>query len=394
MLAVAMKNLLLVFSTLFAVVCSAGGGVSSIARTKQYDGSAGKLLSDFVRRIAIGGRSVCYLTPQRPPMAQVGLSALGGGGNMKRFFLCIWIGFVVASANAFAQTRGARQEQKPPVFSVDVASVDVLFTVTDQKGRSVRNLKQEQIKVYEDDNPQPITTFSAEAKLPLTIALLIDVSGSVRDKLRFEREAAERFFDSILIRGKDRALAITFDTTIELIQDYTDDSKQLAKSMGRIEAGGGTALYDAVQFAVNRTLRDQRGRRILVMITDGDDTASRSTLAAASIAAQRNDVIIYVISTNSSGFDGEKSREGDDVLRRLAEPTGGRVFSPAKASQLSSSFKDIAQELRLQYALSYSPTNPGRDGAYHQIRIEGPDKRYVVRARAGYYAPRGDVAGR
>jgi len=328
-------------------------------------------------------------------MEQGGLSALCEGGSMKKTFLYIWIGFVLVSASTFAQAPVAVQDEKPPVFSVDVASVDVLFTVTDKKGRSVRNLKQEQIKVYEDDNPQTITTFSAEANLPLTIALLIDVSGSVRDKLRFEREAAERFFESTLARGKDRALAITFDTRVELIQDYTDDPDQLARSMRRIRAGGGTALYDAVQVAVNRKLKDQEGRRILVMITDGDDTASRSTLVDALTAAHRNDVIIYIISTNSSGFWGDKNWQGDDILKKLAEPTGGRVFSPTKASELSSSFRDIAQELRLQYALSYSPTNLARDGGYRQIRIEAPDKRHVVRARAGYYAPRsGDVAGK
>jgi len=313
---------------------------------------------------------------------------------MKRTFLYICIGFVLASAS-LAQVPVTLLDDKPPVFTVDVASVDVLFTVTDKKGRAVRNLKQEQVKVFEDDNPQTITTFSSEANLPLTIALLIDVSGSVRDKLKFEREAAERFFESALARGKDRALAITFDTRIELIQDYTDDPAQLARSMKRIRAGGGTAFYDAVQVAVNRKLRDQEGRRILVVITDGDDTASRSTIADALTAAQRNDVIIYVISTNSTGFWGDKNWNGDDLLKKLAEPTGGRVFSPAKASDLGSNFKDIAQELRLQYALSYSPTNPARDGAYRQIRIESPDKKHVVRARAGYYAPRsGDVAGR
>lgn len=315
---------------------------------------------------------------------------------MKRTLFWIWIGCVIASVNTFAQAPEALQGEKPPVFSVDVASVDVLFTVTDKKGKCIRNLRPDQVRVYEDDFPQTITNFSAEANLPLTVALLVDVSGSVRDKLRFEREAAERFFESTLIKGKDRAVAITFDTRVELIQDYTDDPSQLARSMRKMRAGGGTALFDAVQVAVIRKLKDQEGRRILVVITDGDDTASKGTLADALTAAQRNDVIIYVISTNSTGFwGGESNWRGDDILHRLADPTGGRVLAPSKASDLTSKFREISEELRLQYALSYSPTNLARDGAFRQIRIEPPDKRHVVRAREGYFAPRsGDLAGR
>src|SRR5262245_40201634 len=254
------------------------------------------------------------------------------GGNMKKSLFCLCIGFVVTWASTFAQTPLIIQEEKPPVFSVDVASVDVLFTVMDKKGRVVRNLRSDQIRVYEDDFPQTITTFSAEANLPLNIALLIDVSGSVRDKLRFERDAAEQFFKSTLIRGKDRAVAITFDTRVELVQDFTDDAEQLARSMRKIRAGGGTALFDAIQVSVNRKLKDQEGRRILVVITDGDDTASKTTLVDAINTAQRNDVIIYVVSTNSSGFWGEKNWLGDETLERLSEPTGGRVFAPSKAS--------------------------------------------------------------
>jgi VWFA-related protein len=306
---------------------------------------------------------------------------------MRRIQLFFVIGFTLIAATTFPQIPPPPQDEKLPVFSVDVANVDVLFTVTDRKGKSIRNLKQEHFRVYEDEYPQTITTFSAGANLPLNIALLVDVSGSVRDKLRFEQEAAAEFFRSTLMRSKDTAVAMTFDTRVELIQDYTDDAGVLAKSLRRMRAGGGTALFDAVYLAVTRKLRDREGKRILVIISDGDDTASRTSLTDAINTAQRHDVIMYGISTNSSGFWGDRNRRGDDILRALIEPTGGRVFSPARAQDLGSSFRDITQELRYQYGLSYSSTNVARDGGYRQIRIEPSDKKYVVRAREGYFAP-------
>jgi VWFA-related protein len=305
---------------------------------------------------------------------------------MKRIQLWFLIGFTFIASNTFPQIPTVPQDEKLPIFSIDVANVDVLFTVTDRKGRSVRNLKQEHFRVYEDDSQQTITTFSAGANLPLNIALLVDVSGSVRDKLRFEQEASAEFFRSTLIRNKDSAVAITFDTRVELIQDYTDDPGILSKSLRRMRAGGGTALFDAVYLAVTRKLKDREGKRILVIISDGEDTASRTSLADAVNTAQRNDVIIYAVSTNSSGW-GDRSRRGEDILHALTEPTGGRVFSPSKAEDLGSSFRDITQELRYQYGLSYSSTNLVRDGGYRQIRIEPSDKKYVVRAREGYFAP-------
>lgn len=315
-------------------------------------------------------------------------------GNMKP--ILFWLSVVfIAATTAFAQGPAVIAEENLPVFSVDVANVDVLFTVTDKKGKSVRNLKREHFKVYEDGYPQTITTFSAGDSLPLSIGLLVDVSGSVRDRLKFEQEAAVHFFESTLVPNKDNAVAMTFDTRVDLIQDFTDSAATLARSMRKVRAGGGTALFDAVQVAVIRKLKDREGKKILVIISDGDDTASRTSLSDAVAVAQRNDVIVYAISTNASGMWGEKNRRGDDILRKLVEPTGGKVFSPAKASDLSSNFEDITQELRYQYGLSYNSTNLARDGGYRRIRVEPFDERYIVRARAGYFAPAPQgVAGR
>lgn len=300
--------------------------------------------------------------------------------------LCALMGRSSAEASLLAP-----QEEKQSTISVDVALVDVPFTVTDRRGRSIRNLKQQHFKVYEDDRLQTIKNFSAEANLPMTIALLVDTSGSVREKLRFEQEAAIHFFQSTLVPRKDRAVVLSFDTRVDLVQDFTDDSDTLAKAVRKMRAGGGTALYDAVHLAVTRKLAGQDGRRIIVMITDGDDTSSRLPMVTALEDAQRNDVIIYAISTNSSGLGGEKNKQGDDTLKRFSEATGGKVFFPDKIEDLSSNFSDIKEELRFQYALAYTPTNLLRDGAFRRIRIEPANKDHVARARTGYFAPRSTV---
>jgi VWFA-related protein len=306
---------------------------------------------------------------------------------MRKALETFLIGFALVSASILAQVPHAPEDGKPQVISVNVTSVNVLFTVTDKKGKSIRNLTQEHFRVYEDNRRQTITNFSSEANLPLTIALLIDTSGSVRDRLPFEQEAAGRFFQSTLVRQKDRAVVMSFDTNVTLIQDYTDDSDTLTRAIRKMSAGGGTALFDAAYLAVTKKLVGQDGRRILVVITDGDDTASRLSLDEALEAAQRNDVIIYAISTNSRGLGGEKNRNGDEVLKKFAEITGGKVFFPSRIEDLSSSFRDITQELRFQYALAYSPVNLARDGRFRRIRVEPSDKRYLVRARTGYFAP-------
>ena len=289
-------------------------------------------------------------------------------------------------------SREAAHEQQTTI-SVDVSLINVFFTVTDKKGKSIRNLKQENFKVFEDDRAQTITNFSAEANLPLVMALLIDTSGSVRDRLRFEQNAAVEFFQSTLIPHKDRALVIAFDTKAAVLQDYTDDIDLLARAVKKMRAGGGTSFYDAVYAVATQKLAAQDGRRIMVVVTDGDDTSSRSSITEALEAAQKNDVIIYAISTNPSAPGDDKNQRGDDALKELGESTGGRVFFPFKANQLKSNFNDIRDELRFQYTLAYSPTNIRKDGTFRRIRIETSDKRYIVRARDGYFAPNSPASG-
>ena len=293
-----------------------------------------------------------------------------------------------SSGDSFARQKPSAPVQDEETISVNVDLVNVLFTVADNRGRFLPGLKQDAFRVYEDGKPQVITNFSAETNLPLTIALLIDTSGSVRDRLTFEQEAAVEFFYSTLIRGKDRAVVISFDSGIDLIQDYTDDPEILSKSIRKMRAGGGTSLYDAVYLAASEKLAKQDGRRIMVVISDGDDNSSRISMTEVLETVQRNDIVIYTISTNSSGLGGDGNSRGDKVLKRFADDTGGKMFSPFKLQDLNANFRNISEELRLQYALAYRPTNLKRDGTFRRIRIEPANKRHVVRARSGYYAPR------
>src|SRR4051812_18261287 len=183
------------------------------------------------------------------------------------------------SSAALAQ-RGQQQQRAADLsakvddnqtLSVNVDLVNILFTVADRRGKFVTNLKKDDFRVFEDEKPQVITNFSGETDLPLTIALLVDTSGSIRDKLQFEQRAATEFFYSTLQRGKDKAMIISFDSGVDLIQDFTDDPEKLAGAVQKIRAGGGTSLYDAIYLAVTQKLSGQQGRRVVILITDGDD---------------------------------------------------------------------------------------------------------------------------
>jgi Ca-activated chloride channel family protein len=312
-------------------------------------------------------------------------------------------GFVVGqrgktpASPASAQVASNTASGDDQTLSVNVDLVNILFTVTDRKGKFVTNLKKEDFKVFEDEKLQSITNFSSNSDLPLTIALLIDTSGSIRDKLKFEEDAAIEFFYSTLQRNKDKALLISFDSGVDLIQDFTDDPEKLATEIRKIRAGGGTSLYDAIYLAVNKKLSAQTGpgRRVVILITDGDDNSSRISLTEALEAAQKNDVTIYGISTNSSAFFGSKEQErGDKTLKKFADETGGKGFFPLKIEDLSSTFVNIHEELRSQYQIGYRPSNGLMDGTFRRIKVDVTDKRYKPRARSGYYMPKPVVASK
>lgn len=310
---------------------------------------------------------------------------------MKTVFALVLTAFLAAAAVALStpQTQPPQQRKPDETIKVNVDLVNILFTVADKKGKFITNLKKDDFRVFEDDKAQIVTNFSSETDLPLTIALLVDTSGSIRDKIRFEQEAAIEFFYSALHRGKDKALIISFDSGVDLQQDFTDDPETLANAVRKIRAGGGTSLYDAIYLAVNEKLSKQPGRRVLILISDGDDNSSRVSLTETLELAQKNDVTIYAISTNSTAYFGSKEQDrGDKTLKRFAEDTGGKAFFPFKLQDLAVSFQDISQELRSQYTIAYRSSNTKFDGTFRKIRVEPNNKNYRPRARSGYYAPK------
>src|SRR5262245_5451378 len=296
-----------------------------------------------------------------------------------------------AAQNTSSQVLDTKTEEsdKAKNLVINVDLVNVLFTVTDRRGKLVTDLSQKELKLFEDNRAQSITNFSRETDLPLTIALLIDTSTSIRDRFKFEQEAAIDFLYRTIRPKKDKGLLITFDSAIELVQDYTDNPEALAKAIRQVRPGGGTKMLDSIYLACQEKLKSETGRKLIILISDGDDNLSLETVNSTLEMAQRADVAIFTISTNSSGFFGLTAPKSDKLLKRLADETGGRAFFPFKAEDLSQSFQDIATELRSQYSLAYRSSNVNRDGTFRAIKIEPDRKNLKVKSRKGYYAPRG-----
>lgn len=276
----------------------------------------------------------------------------------------------------------------------NVSLVNVIFTVTDKHGHFIKDLKQQDLRILDNNlPPASIASFHAETDLPLRAGLLIDSSNSIRDRFHFEQESAIEFLNQIIRPKSDRAFVIGFDSTAEVTQDYTDNVEKLAKGVSILRPGGGTALFDAIYFACRDKLANTNAngpvRRAIIVLSDGDDNQSRVTREEAIEMAQRAEVIIYAISTNISNI---KSR-GDKVLERFAETTGGRVFFPYKLTDVANAFSEIQDELRSQYAVAYKPANFVADGSYRSISMDTlRNKNLKVRARRGYYAPKQGAA--
>jgi Ca-activated chloride channel family protein len=286
--------------------------------------------------------------------------------------------------------------------------VDVLFTVLNRRNKLVPDLEKDDFKISDDKTPQTIRYFSKQTDLPLRIGLLMDTSNSIRDRLKFEQDAATSFLFSVLRHNKDQAFVMTFDDEPSILQSFTDDAGRLRDEIVKTRAGGGTAVYDAIYAACDKELSHPPRppgdapdvvRRVMIVISDGDDNLSNHTRAEAIEMAQRYSVVIYTISTSTQWIQLSQTNpdkladrkthltEGDQILADLAEETGGRAFFPYHVDDLDQSFQDIGDELRNQYSIAYIPTNSILDGKYHRIRIETPDhKGFQVRARRGYFA--------
>src|SRR5271169_917891 len=298
--------------------------------------------------------------------------------------------------------------QTPQRIVQIVNLVDVLFTVLNRRNKLVPELEKADFKIWDDKFPQEIRYFSKQTDLPLRIGMLLDTSNSIRDRIKFEQDASINFLFSVLRRNKDEAFVMTFDDEPQIVQGFTGDAGALRDQITRTRAGGGTAIYDAIYEACVKELShpprppgDQPDvvRRVMILISDGEDNLSTHTLGDAIEMAQRTSVVIYTISTSTQWVslgqtDPNKTSDrkfhltdGDKILQDLAEETGGRAFFPYHVDDLDQSFQDIGDELRNQYSIAYMPTNYILDGRYHKIRIEVPEhKGYQVRARRGYFA--------
>jgi VWFA-related protein len=289
-----------------------------------------------------------------------------------------------------ADAAGAPEEdQSLTTIRAIVNEVNVVFTVTDKHGRFVKDLKKDDFKVIDDSRPaERVSSFHSETDLPLQVGLLVDASNSVRDRFKFEQEAAIEFLNQVVRRGYDKAFVVGFDTTPEIMQDFTDSTEALSHGVRLLRAGGGTAMYDALYFACRDKLlkaaRTGPTRRAIILLSDGEDNQSRVTREEAIDMAQRAEVIIYTISTNTTGA----RQRGDKVLERIADATGGRAFFPFKIQDVADAFTEIQDELRSQYALSYRPADFRPDGRFRSIDILAQNhKNLRVRCRRGYYAP-------
>jgi VWFA-related protein len=292
-----------------------------------------------------------------------------------------------SSEQPAAVATGKGDDEPFTTIRVRADEVNVVFTVTDKHGHFVRDLKKSDFSILDDNKPpKDVFSFRAETDLPLRIGLLVDDSSSVRDRFKFEQEAAIEFLNQTVRPRSDQAFVLGFDTTAEVTQDFTDNPELLSHGVRMLRPGGGTALYDAVYYACRDKLMKaapgQAVRRAIVLLTDGEDNQSRVTREEAIEMAQRAEVIIYAISTNNSGLKGTR---GDKVLERMADATGGRVFFPFKIEDIANHFTEIQEELRSQYAISYRPADFVRDGRYRSIAIIADNKKYHVRSRRGYF---------
>jgi Ca-activated chloride channel family protein len=300
-------------------------------------------------------------------------------------------GLIWAQKSEGTSETAALDESVDPdsIIRVEVPRVPLLFTVTDKKNQTITDLERDDFQVFDNGKKQSIREFARESDLPLRIGIVLDTSNSVRARFGFEQEAAIEFIQSVLREEKDKAFVVSFDTRSELLVDFTNNIEKLSEGIYSTRAGGGTALYDAIYYACRDKLPEdwppEQFRRALVVLGDGEDNQSTVTRDMALEMAYKAEAVIYAISTN-------RTREriaGDKVLRRFARETGGLVFHPSRVRDLQQSFADIANELRHQYFILYSPTEFVTDGSFHKVRIKARarGKTALVRARRGYYAP-------
>jgi VWFA-related protein len=310
---------------------------------------------------------------------------------------------------AISMERGQDKQELPPpgtTLKVTTEVVNVYAVVKKKNGRLVPDLNKDDFTLEEDKEPQVIKYFTRETDTPITMGILVDTSPSQGRVLDIEKDEAKAFLRQVL-RPKDLTFVLHFDVDVELLQDFTADFHLLDKAIdenvingGGVrttgtyptgDSGGATHLYDAVYLSARELLKNEVGRKVLILLTDGEDQGSRIKPDQALEAAQKSDVIIYCINISDRAFYGRAhlGYSGDSAMRKLSEDTGGRVIDVKNANDTTAAFQQIADELRTQYLLGYTPTNSKLDGTYRKIQVKVSNADYKVGARRGYYAPRG-----
>ena len=298
-----------------------------------------------------------------------------------------------AAAPAPAQEQKAGDQQQPGgdvpfQLSLRANLVNLVFTVTDKNGRFKRDLKRSDFGLLDDGRPPAaVIAFTQQTNLPLRIGIMLDTSSSIRTRFKFEQDAAQDFFYQVL-KPRDRAFVEGFDIQVARTQDFTANEDLLNTGIRKLRPGGGTALFDSLYQTCHEqmlTLRDDFDvRKVIIMVSDGDDNYSRADMSDAIKMCQRSDTIVYTISTDTSPTRGR----GSEVLKTIAENTGGQAFFPNRLEDVSIGFKNIEEELRSQYSLEYRPADFKLDGSFRKIYLQTTARGYQVRAKRGYFATR------
>jgi len=308
---------------------------------------------------------------------------------------------VLAGSTAFAQTqpgsatpnvfasapRSSAAQDSDNTLKVNVNLVNVFVTVTDENGAPVANLKKENFQLREDDVDQKISVFDRESALPLSIVLGIDTSLSTRKDLPLEMASAKRFVHAIL-RPVDAISLYSFNEIVSEMTKFTPDTKQIDRAIDRMHVGSATALYDAIYLSA-QDLEDRHGRKVMVLITDGGDTVSKTDYREALREAQQAEAIVYSIIVVPIEASAGRDLGGEHALIQLSNDTGGKYFYATSVPQLDQAFQKISDELRTQYLVAYYPSERYTDSDFRRIQVgitgAANPGNYKARYRTGYY---------
>jgi VWFA-related protein len=295
--------------------------------------------------------------------------------------------------------RSRAQEPESATFSSDVQVVNILATVRDKTAHVIRNLGKDDFSLLEDGRPQNIRYFAAESDLPLTIGLLVDTSMSQVHVLNAERGASFRFLDDMLRENKDHVFLMQFDMNVRTKQTLTNSHKDLYNALTLVDTptreelrsqyGGGTLLFDAVSDASQDIMKKQRGRKALIILSDGGDNGSNATLASAVQEAQRAETLIYTILFTDGGFGSDM---GKRIMERLAKATGGSYFEVSKKLNIDQVFALIEEDLRSQYSIGYVSDRPATISEFRKLQLTVKQPGLTVNARDRYWAGPPDPA--